>query len=107
MTKEAADAWRPLAFGNGERALLRALNAKGAEFRVLATDFSERLELRIISPGLEFFHAVPEHDDGALGCLAIKSGYLFRVSPSGSANGKKLPPCDLMRACCFGAYSFP
>ena len=87
--------------------LRRTLDGKGAEFRVFVADLSELFVLRVISPSLDFFHAVPHLDDGALRCLAIKPSYLPRVSPSASADGKEFPTMRLDERLCSRSIFLP
>jgi len=54
------------------RALLcHALDGEGAERRVFSADLTQFLKLWVVTPGLEFFHAVPDLHDGALRRCAI------------------------------------
>src|SRR5262252_9506245 len=78
--------WRPrkLRSSKPEQLLRHAFDGVGAERRVFSTDLAQFLKLWVVTPGLEFFHAVPDLHDGALRRRAIKRSHGLRAGPAGS-----------------------
>jgi hypothetical protein len=72
--------------------LRHALDGEGAEFCVFLSDLAQLLKLRVVTPSLNFFHAVPDLHDGSLRRRAIERSYLLcGAGPASSADGKRNP----------------
>jgi hypothetical protein len=73
------------------RARLRryAIDRVRTEFCVSFADLAQLLELRVVAPSLNPFHAVPNLHHGPLGRLAIEAPQLHCAGATGSADRKR------------------
>src|SRR5262249_26885824 len=82
---EAPD-WRPLECESYKQLVRHALNREGAELRVFFAEFSVLNILGVGAPRLDLLHAIPDLNDNALRCIAVKCGYLSAIGSSGSSD---------------------
>jgi hypothetical protein len=88
--EEAAKGRRPHIHRQMRCALLRhALDGERAEFSVFLADLAQLLKLRVVTPSLNFFHAIPNLYDGAGRRRAIERSQLLCASAASSAYGKR------------------
>src|SRR5262244_2665725 len=75
--------WRPrkLRSSKPEQLLSHAFDGVGAERRVFSTDLAQFLKLWVVTPGLEFFHAVPDLHNGAFRRCAIQRSHGLCAGP--------------------------